>query len=319
MLKQDKSTVCICGNFSVTVNPVSKLDKYPIPKVTDLFAKLEKGKSFSKLALSHVYQRMLLEQESRKYVVLTKDFFNIQDCHLVYHLAGIFQRVIESLLQGIEGVIVYLDDILMTGSTEEAHLKALDKVLSRLERAGLRVKKSKCVFMEPSVTYLGHLIDAGGLHPLQDRVRAIKEAFTPRSVSELKSYLGMLSYYSKCLPNVSSTLNPLYLLLKKDVKWTWGRAQTKAFTAFKELLTSNCLIHFDSSLDLSLACDALNYGLGAVLSHKLPDGSERPIAYTSCTLNSAKRNYSQLEKEGLSCVFFVLRGFIITCSVVIST
>ena len=80
---------------------------------------------------------------------------------------GIFQRVIESLLRGIEGVVVYLDDILITGSTEDAHLRTLDEVLSRLDHAGLRVKQSKCAFMRPSVTYLGHKIDKG-LHPLED-------------------------------------------------------------------------------------------------------------------------------------------------------
>jgi len=192
----------------------------------------------------------------------------------------------------------------VTGSSEEAHLKALDEVLSRLDRAGLRVKRSKCEFLRPSVTYLGHRIDADGLHPLPDRVRAIKDAPTPKSVTELKSYLGMLTYYSKFLPNLSLTLHPLYLLLRKDVKWKWGVAQAKAFAASKDLLTSDkCLTHFDSSLKLTLACDASAYGLGSVLSHKMPDGSERPIAYSSRTLSVAERNYSQLEKEGLACIF----------------
>ena len=133
-----------------------------------------------------------------------------------------YSSEIESLLQGIEGVIVYLDDILVTGSTEESHLRTLDEVLSRLHKAGLRVKHNKCAFMRPSVTYLGHRIDAQGLHPLQDRIRAIQEAPTPTSVPKLKSYLGMLSYYSKFLPKLSTVLHPLHLLLQKDVPWKWG-------------------------------------------------------------------------------------------------
>ena len=103
-------------------------------------------------------------------------------------------------------------------------------------------------------------------------------------------------------------MHPLYDLLKKDVNWRWGAAQEKAFAASKKLLTSsNCLTHFDSTLDLTLACDASSYGLGAALSHKMPDGSKRPVAYASRTLNSAERNYSQLEKEGLSCTFGIKR------------
>ena len=154
------------------------------------------------------------------------------------------------------------------------------------------------------MTYLGHRIDAEGLHPLPDRIRAIKEAPTPNSVPTLKSYLGMRTYYSKFLPNLSLTLHPLYRLLRKDVPWKWKAAQVKAFAASKELLTSeSCLTHFDSSLELTLACDASAFGLGAVLSHKMPDGSDRPIDYASRTLNPAECNYSQLEKGGLSCIF----------------
>ena len=125
------------------------------------------------------------------------------------------------------------------------------------------------------------------------RLGAIREAPTPTTVSTLKSYLGMLSYYSKFLPNLSSHLQPLYTLLRKNVPWHWGTAQKKIFNKSKELLTlSSCLTHFDSSLEITLACDASAYGLGAVLSHKMLDGSERPIGYASRTLNQAERNYS---------------------------
>ena len=308
VLKWDRNTVSICGDFSVTVNPVSR---YPIPKVEDLFARLSKGKHFSKLDLSQAYQQVPLEEDSKKYVVINTHRGLFRYTRLPYGISsapGIFQRVIESILQGIDGVVVYLDDILITGASKEAHLKTLEEVFSRLDRAGLRVKKSKCEFMKSSVTYLGHRIDADGLYPLPDGVRAVKEAPTPNSVPKLKSYLGMLTYYSKFLPNLSTILHPLYQLLRKDAYWKWGAAQTKSFTASKDLLTSEkCLTHFDSALELTLACDASAYGLGAVLSHKMADGTERPIAYASRTLTASERNYSQLEKEGLACNFGIKR------------
>ena len=212
--------------------------------------------------------------------------------------------MIESLLQGIDGVVVYLDDILVTGSTEETHLKALEEVLRCLEQAGLRVKQSKCAFMRLSVCYLGHKIDAEGLHPLDDRVRAIRNAPTPTSVSELKLYLGMLLYYNKFLLDLSSLLHPLHCLLRKVMLWVWGKSQVKAFNSKKLLPLSNCLTHFDVSRELTLACNVSNYWLDAVLSHKMSDGTDRPIAYASRTLNPAERNYSQLEKEGLACVSY---------------
>ena len=178
-------------------------------------------------------------------------------------------------------MVVYLDNILIAGVSEEEHLETLSEVLGRLDKAGLRVKRSKCEFMRESVTYLGHRIDAIGLHPLPDRVRVIKEAPRPTSVTTLKAYLSMLTYYSKFLPNLSSLLYPLYRLLKKGAPWRWGTKQARAFKASKRLLTSNkCLTHYDPAQKLTLACDASDWGIGAVLSHTLPDGSERPVGYS---------------------------------------
>ena len=190
------------------------------------------------------------------------------------------------------------------GNSDDDHLSTLEEVFARIETAGLRVKLSKCEFMKPSVTYLGHRIDKEGLHPLPDKVEAIHNAPTPKSVHELKSYLGLLSYYGKFFPNMSSTLFPLYRLLCKDSCWVWKEEQEKAFNDSKSLLTSSRFrAHFDSKLPVILACDASAYGIGAVLAHRMPDGTERPIGYTSRTLSKSEQNYSQLEKEGLSCVF----------------
>ena len=96
---------------------------------------------------------------------------------------------------GIPGVTVYIDDILVTGENESVHLQSLEEVLKRLARVGLRARKAKCQFMVPSVTYLGYVIDADGLHPLPDKIKAIREAPTPKNITELKSYLGLLTYY----------------------------------------------------------------------------------------------------------------------------
>lgn len=212
----------------------------------------------------------------------------------------------ENLLQGIPGVVVYIDDILITGTTEEEHLERLGEVLSRLEKAGLKARRSKCKFMASSVTFLGHMVDSAGLHLLLEKVEAVQKAPNPQNVQELKSYLGLLSYYSKFLPNLSSVLAPLYALLRQTTRWKWGKKEQEAFDRSKELLTTApFLVHFDPNLPLILACDASEVGIGAVLAHRLPDGLEHPIGYASRSLLPAERNYSQLEKEGLSCVFGV--------------
>ena len=310
VLKSDRKSVRVCGDFRMTVNPISKLNRYPIPKVEDLFAKLAKGKTFTKLDLSHAYQQLKLHPDSQKYVVVNTHNRYTRLPYGNSSAPGIFQKAMESLFQGIPNVTVYLDDILVTGETESEHLASLETVLERLSKAGLRAKKHKCQFMLPSVTYLGHVIDAQGLHSLPDKVQAIQQAPTPRNVTELKSYLGLLTYYGRFLPNLSTRLTPLFTLLGRDVPWRWSAEQEAAFKESKDLLTSSpLLVHFDPKLPLILACDASAYGIGAVLAHRMPDGSEQPVGYASRTLNSAERNYSQLGKEGLSCVFGIKRFY----------
>ena len=198
VLKSDKSSVRICGDFGQTMNPVSKLDRYPIAKVEDLFAALAGRKIFSKIDLTQAYQQLPLDDESKEYVVINTHKGLFRYTRLPFGVSsapGIFQQVIESVLQEIPGVIPYLDDILVSGTTEKEHLKTLDQVFDRLERAGLRVHRDKCKFMADSITYLGHQIDADGLHPLSDEVQAVKDAPSPRNVQELKAYLGLLTDY----------------------------------------------------------------------------------------------------------------------------
>ena len=179
IMKADKKSVRICGDFKQTVNKASPIDKYPIPRIEDLFAKLAGGRTFTKLDISQAYQQLCLDEESQKFVVIntSKGLFRYNRLPFgISSAPGIFPRVIENLLQGIQNVVVYLDDILITGSSEEQHLKNLSEVLKRLQRAGLRLKKEKCEFLAMSVVYLGHRIDAKGLHPTNNKIYAISRA-----------------------------------------------------------------------------------------------------------------------------------------------
>ena len=165
---------------------------------------------------------------------------------------------------------VHLDDILITGRSQQEHLKNLEEVLKRLEDAGMRLKQEKCTFLVPEVEYLGHKICQEGLQPTESKVRAIADAPEPKRVSELRSFLGLVNYYGKFLPNLATTAAPLYTLLKKNARWTWGKAQKEAFKRVKDLLqSSDLLVHFDPEELLILACDASPYGLGAMLSHRM--------------------------------------------------
>ena len=139
----------------------------------------------------------------------------------------------------------------------------LTAVLSRLQDAGLKLKKEKCSFCVPKVEYLGHIISAEGLKPSPRKVKAVVDAPQPTKVSKLKAFLGLLSYYTKFLHNLATTLAPLYKLLQKSQKWRWDAEQENAYKEAKRLLTtSKILTHFDSDKPLVLACDASPMGLG---------------------------------------------------------
>jgi hypothetical protein len=214
----------------------------------------------------------------------------------------------EGVLRGIDQVSVYIDDILVTGKTKADHLQHLDEVLTRLREAGLHLKKDKCAFLLSSVEYLGHTISANGLHPTTAEVRAIRDAPTSTNLQQLRSFLGLINYYSKFLPHLATTLSPLYQLMQKSQTWIWGKAQADAFAQAKAALTSaQVLAHYDPDLELILDCDASPYGIGAVLSHRFPNGQVKPVAFASCSLAVAEKNYSQLDKEALAIVFGVKR------------
>ena len=310
VVKRD-GNIRVCGDYKLTVNAVSKTDPYPLPRIEDIFASLSGGKLFTKLDLAHAYQQIPLTEDSKRYTTVNTHKGLFQYNRLPFGVASapaIFQRTMDSLLQGLPQVCVYLDDILITGPTNDAHTKTLEEVLRRLNEAGVRLKREKCDFMLPSVEYLGHRISASGLQPTDEKVKALKEAPVPQNVSQLKSFLGLLNYYGKFIPSLSTLLAPLHRLLRKQSTWTWGTEQQDAFDRVKGILTSDSVLaHYDPSKPLLLACDASPYGVGAVLSHQLDDGSERPVAYASRSLGPAEKKYSQLDKEGLAIIFGVKR------------
>ena len=230
VMKRDGS-IRVCGDYKVTINQAARLDTYPLPRIDDLFARLAGGEVFSKLDLAHAYQQIALVEASKKLVVINTQKGLYRYNRLPFWLSSapaIFQRTIEGILRRIPHVCVYLDDILVTGKTEAEHLQNIDTVLTRLENAGVRLRREKCAFMLPAVEYLGHTISAEGLQPTQEKVHAIVDAPTPENVSQLYAFLGLVNYYGKFLPQLSSKLAPLYSLLEKKSNWSWGKAQARA-------------------------------------------------------------------------------------------
>ena len=306
---KSNGTVRICGDYKLTVNQVSKLDNYPIPKTEDLLATLGGGEKFTKLDMSQAYQQMTLDEESRKFTTINTHKGLFQYNRLPFGVSsapGIFQRTMENLLQGIPNVIVRMDDILISGKDDDHHMANLEAVLKKLSEAGLRLRKEKCFFMVPEVTYCGYVINGRGIKPVEAKVDAIQNAPVPENVTQLRAFLRMLNYYHRFLPDIATVLEPLHKLLRQGTNWCWKTEQQMTFDKSKKLLQSaNLLVHFQPDLELILASDASDYGVGAVLSHRMADGAERPIGYVSRSLNKAERGYSTIEKEALAIIFGV--------------
>lgn len=135
----------------------------------------------------------------------------------------------DQLLQGVKFTVCRLDDILISGRSTEEHLEILEEVFQRLEEHGIRLNRAKCVFFQQGLEFLGHWIDVHGIRPLPQKVDAIVNTKSPTNVTELKSYLGLLNYYGKLVPNLATTLHPLHGLLQKDASWQWTEECESAF------------------------------------------------------------------------------------------
>jgi hypothetical protein len=290
-----------CGDYAVTVNPQLQVPHYPIPLPEDVFQKLRGGNLFSKLDMKNAYQKLLLDDESQQYVTINIHRGLYRYKRLPFGIAAspaILQSSVDVILQGIDNVAAIQDDILVTCKDDGDHLRNLEATLSSLQEYGVRLKLEKCKFMQESVTYLGCIISASGIQPTEEKVEAVKNAPRPENSTQLRSFLGMVNFFGKFIKNLTTILHPLNRLLQKGREFKWSPECERAFQSTKNSLTStNVLVHYNPELPLILQCDASPYGVDAVISHRFPDNIERPIAYTSRSLNAAAKNCSQIEKK----------------------
>ena len=308
---QTTAKLRVCGDYSVTVNPQLEPHRHPIPRPEDLMQKLGGGYGFTKIDLSDAYNQIMLTPESRRRLALSTHRGVLLQMRLPFGISsapGYFQEIMDMLTSDLKGVAVYMDDILFSGTTTAEHLENLKSLLKRLEEKGLRCRLEKCLFAQPSVEYLGHILSQQGISK-GHKVDAVKMMPPPENVSSLRSLLGSVQFYSKFLPNLASVTEPLHRLTKKEVPWTWGTEQVEVFKKLKDLLCADTVLaQFDPSLPIGISCDASEVGVGAVLFHRYSDGGERPIANASKTLTTTQRGYSQIQKEALAIVF-ALRKF----------
>lgn len=299
----------LCGDYKLTVNKSLVVDEHPLPTINEMFSNMAGGQKFTKLDLTQAYLQMSVRQEDQPMLTLNTHLGLYQPTRLMYGVASapaIFQREISQILQGIPGVTVFLDDVEVTGPDDETHLNRLREVLKRFHEHNMRVNVKKCEFFADSIEYCGYIVDQHGIHKMKQKVDAIQNMPRPENREQVRAFLGLVNYYGRFMKNLSTKVYPINNLLKDKTPFVWTDACERAFLWVKsEMQSERVLVHYDAKLPLVLATDASPYGVGAVLSHIYPDGSERPIQYASQTLNATQQKYSQVDKEAYAIIFGV--------------
>ena len=218
-----------------------------------------------------------------------------------------FQRLMETVLRGLNRVVC-LDyiDILVIGTTFDEHLENLRRVFKRIGEAGLCLKPSECHLAKREMEYLGYVVSARGVAADQKKVHAVREFLVPTDLKQLCSFLGLASYYWRLIETFAKVDHPLFALTRKDDQFSWSMTCQKAFDELKRRLTSPPTLAFpDFSKSFILETDASGVGLGAVLAQAQDDGTVRPIAYASRTVQKHEANYGITKLEALGVVWAV--------------
>ncbi|UYV73254.1 hypothetical protein LAZ67_10002363, partial [Cordylochernes scorpioides] len=292
------------------LNKITKKDVYPLPRIDDTLDCLQGARFYSSMDLQSGYWQIDVEEADReKTAFITPDGlyeFKVMPFGLC-NAPATFERMMDGLLKGLKWTIClcYLDDIVVFSDDFEEHLRRLQLVLGCLRKAGLCLNSGKCRFGAKTITVLGHEVSGDGICLDPEKIRAVRDFPRPKSLKEVRSFLGLSSYYRRFIPNYAHIAQPLNALLKKDSVFSWNIEERHAFEALKSALISEPVLgHFDHSSPTEIHTDARNYGIGAVLA-QIQKGKERAIAYASRTLNKAERNYSTTERECLAIIWAI--------------
>lgn len=290
------------------LNDVTIGETYPIPQISEILDQLGNSKYFSTLDLTSGFHQIPISSEDAP-----KTAFSVPQGHYQFNrmpfglknAPSTFQKLMNNCLSGLQGTrcFVYLDDIVLYSHDLSSHINNLKAVFERLRQFNLKLQPDKCEFLRKEVAYLGHIISEDGVRPNPEKTKAVENFPTPKSPKDIKSFLGLVSYYRRFIPDFAKLAKPLTSLLKKDVLFNWQNEQQLAFESLKNKLVSAPILAYpDFTQPFLLTCDASNYAISAILSQGII-GQDRPIAYASRTLNKAECNYSVTEKECLAIVF----------------
>ena len=290
------------------LNAITKDDLYPIPRLDEPLSLMRGSKYFSVMDADSCYWQIPLDRKSQEKTTFT--------CHLGTFMFKVMPFGLKcapaSCVRAMDRIFkdenrrisfIYMDDIICFSETIEENIRRLSILFETMRDNGLKLKAKKCEFAKDSVNYLGHTIKSDGICPDMSRLEALTESPEPKSVDDVRSFLGFCGFYRVYVINFTMIAEPLTRLLRKNAKFIWGEEQINARKELIQKLTNApILAHYDPTKQTELRVDASNLGLGAHLVQT--DGETRQLlACASRTLSKYEKNYSTTEKECLAIVF----------------
>ena len=312
IVKKKDGTARFCVDYR-RLNDVTRKDAYPLPRIETCLDALGGARYFSTFDLRSGYHQVRMnsaDADKTSFVTRQGTFrFKVLPFGLT-NAGATFQRVMDVAMSGLNFSIclVYLDDIILFSSTVTEHLERLKCVLSSLRKANLKLKPSKCCLLHREVSFLGHVVSGHGIATDPEKIRAVVEWPVPRSVTEVRAFLGLCSYYRRFVESFALIASPLHALTGKGRTFAWTEECDQAFEELKRRLTSAPILAMPLDEGRYVLDTDASYGaIGAVLS-QVQGGEERVIAYASRTLNRPEQNYCVTRKELLAIVYY-MKGF----------
>ncbi len=281
-------------------------EHYHIPLNSELTSDMTNAKYFSKLDAKMAFWQIPLDEESQLLCTFNTPFGRYCYLRLPYGItsaAEVFHKTLAQLFDDIAGVKVYVDDLIVYGTSRHEHDARLKQVLERAQKSGLVLNADKCEYRVSQIKYLGEIISDEGVRPDPEKVEAITHMPTPQNKTDLQRFFGMLNYVRKFIPNLATESVSLRSLLEDKTAWSWNREHQLEWERLKQLLiTAPVLKHYDVSKPTKITTDASKSGLGAVLQQK-HEQHWFPVAYGSRALTEVEQRYAAIEKETLALLF----------------
>ncbi|KAD4889198.1 hypothetical protein E3N88_21271 [Mikania micrantha] len=300
------------GSFRMCIdyrelNKVTIKNRYPLPRIDDLFDQLQGSSFYSKIDLRSGYHQLRIQEDDIPKTAFRTRYGHYEFLVMPFGLTNapavfmdLMNRVCKPYLDKF--VIVFIDDILIYSRTQEEHADHLRRVLELLKKEQLYAKFSKCDFWIREVQFLGHVVNEKGIHVDPAKIEAIKSWAAPKTPTEVRQFLGLAGYYRRFIEGFSKIAQSLTSLTHKDKKFEWGEKQETAFDLLKQKLCSAPILSLpDGCEDFVVYCDASKQGLGCVLMQR-----EKVIAYASRQLKVHEKNYTTHDLE-LGAVVFALK------------